>query len=602
MDKFTQSALALAIVTAVGLTGCGGGGGAGSTSTTPTQGGGQAQVTGVVADGLLKDAKVCLDRNDNRACDTGEPSATSDAQGRYALAVSVADVAAHSLVAEAIAGVTEDMDQPGVKLTAGYTLVAPKAQPQFISPITTLVQGLVDNGVAPDTTLAAVTLAGQLGVQPTSLTDNFMGHSAGSELDRMRQLGKLVTRALQVNLANLTTAGGGVDAKTRLGLALTPLLDDLASSYAATGGLNAEQLETLIAARLPGLVLAPDEARALVAAPTALVGSWDISALTGRVERPDTLTLFADGGYVRDLGPDGVELGRYRQEASGEIHFQTFLSPDGQSLATLASHIAADEGVDSALLLVSTRTVDGRPQLDFSVVEGPVLSGPGGTGNQTLRTANAGSVQGSGVVGTWVSPQAGQGLLVINLGADGDYSIFDLSENESTGYSGGEWGTYSASNGQLNVGTVIRDQNGDWGLSDMQGQSITYSLSTDQNTLTVDGDSFVRLGSPAAVQAPSGLFASTFYGLMANTYWVLDLGNNDNVVFKLVSSGSNSLPDSVQHYASASAGAPCLPDGEPVTIASLNLSYAIANGGLSVNGSQAFKPAATLPTSCYIND
>ena len=63
----------MAAAVALGVAGCGGGG-----DSEPT-----TSVSGVVVDGYLAGATVCLDVNANGKCDTGEASATTNASGVY---------------------------------------------------------------------------------------------------------------------------------------------------------------------------------------------------------------------------------------------------------------------------------------------------------------------------------------------------------------------------------------------------------------------------------------------------------------------------------------------------------------------------------------
>ena len=116
-------------------------------------------LTGVVIDGPLQNAKVCLDLNDNRVCDAAEPSATTSATGAYSLTVNVSDSTSHAFVAEATATTTVDTDpDAGGPVAAAFTLVAPAGQGAVISPFTTLLQSEVDSGRAPNLSQASDTL------------------------------------------------------------------------------------------------------------------------------------------------------------------------------------------------------------------------------------------------------------------------------------------------------------------------------------------------------------------------------------------------------------------------------------------------------------
>ena len=107
-----------------------------------------ATVSGVVLDGALSGATVCLDLNDNRACDTGEPSTTTATDGTYTLTAVATDIPAHAVLATAVSTTTSDADYGAV--TAAFTLAAPAGKTAVISPFTTLALSAVDGGRAPN--------------------------------------------------------------------------------------------------------------------------------------------------------------------------------------------------------------------------------------------------------------------------------------------------------------------------------------------------------------------------------------------------------------------------------------------------------------------
>ena len=127
------------------LSGCGGGGGGSAGSDAPAAGTPPAvplmQVSGVVADGPLQGARVCLDTNDNGSCEAEEPtSSVTDSEGRYTLQVPQGLMGRHALVA-AVPATAVDKDNPGQVLGTAYALRAPPttANTVFVSPLTTLV-------------------------------------------------------------------------------------------------------------------------------------------------------------------------------------------------------------------------------------------------------------------------------------------------------------------------------------------------------------------------------------------------------------------------------------------------------------------------------
>lgn len=131
-------ARALSSIAAALLVACGGGGSGGSPGGNP--------ISGTVIDGYIEGAKVCLDLNANGACDVGEPSATTDSNGKYTLAPGSANTANLNLIAE-IPETAKDSDDGGQTLAAAgksaYTMATFADQPAVLTPLTTLIVGKV---------------------------------------------------------------------------------------------------------------------------------------------------------------------------------------------------------------------------------------------------------------------------------------------------------------------------------------------------------------------------------------------------------------------------------------------------------------------------
>ena len=135
------------IAAALALAACGGGGDdpvAAPVVVAPATG----TISGVVLDGTLSGAKVCLDLNDNRVCDAAEPSTTTGTDGTYTLTAVASDLPAHAVLAEAAVTTTSDADYGAV--TSAFTLAAPAGKSAVISPFSTLVVSAVDGGRAPN--------------------------------------------------------------------------------------------------------------------------------------------------------------------------------------------------------------------------------------------------------------------------------------------------------------------------------------------------------------------------------------------------------------------------------------------------------------------
>jgi feruloyl esterase len=147
----------------------------GQGTTTPAA----TVLTGVALDGYLSKAGVFLDTNDNGRYDSGEPAATTDANGAFQLSVPAGQSTAHMLVVTVQAGTTVDQDTPGTPVTQSYTMMAPVGA-TVISPLTTLVVAKMSAGATLDQATAA--LRSELGLAATS---NLMGDylQAGQALE-----------------------------------------------------------------------------------------------------------------------------------------------------------------------------------------------------------------------------------------------------------------------------------------------------------------------------------------------------------------------------------------------------------------------------------
>ncbi len=120
----------LFVAVSLALFGCGGGGGSGEPQSAAKT------VSGVVADGYLVGATVFLDRNGNKVLDLDEPSTTTGSGGAYTL--TAADIDLYPLVV--IVGVEVVDEDTGAAVGQEYVLAAPPGKPEFISPITTIIQ------------------------------------------------------------------------------------------------------------------------------------------------------------------------------------------------------------------------------------------------------------------------------------------------------------------------------------------------------------------------------------------------------------------------------------------------------------------------------
>lgn len=114
--------------------------GCGSADETPPEPATQEIRTSVI-DGAIQNATVCMDRNNNDACDADEASARTAADGSATLQVPSADVGKFSLLA--LVG-SDAIDAVSGPVPTAYVLRTPADRPALISPLTTLVKTHMD--------------------------------------------------------------------------------------------------------------------------------------------------------------------------------------------------------------------------------------------------------------------------------------------------------------------------------------------------------------------------------------------------------------------------------------------------------------------------
>ncbi len=201
-------------------------------------------VSGLVADGPLQGATVCYDLNSNAACDTGEPTATTDSNGRYSFSVLETDAGKFAVIAQVPASAIDK--DTGSAVGAAFTLRslptgATGAQDVFVSPVTTLVADLVkDNGQTPAEAAAQVQTALSLPTLP--LAPAIPAAGTAELLAAGRVLGALIIQSTALATANAVPAAEVAalvrEATTRQ---LPVLTAALAGSTAATPAARAAE-------------------------------------------------------------------------------------------------------------------------------------------------------------------------------------------------------------------------------------------------------------------------------------------------------------------------------------------------------------------------
>lgn len=314
-NKFCISLVSVACLAM--LQACGGGGGA---STTPdpvvdTS----SQIKGVVVDGYLVGAKVCLDLNTNWVCDGGEPSAVTGTGGKYTLNISplkYTDTYDKLVIAEVGADVRDEAAGKTLKEQGqdGYVLASWGGPKPILSPINTLqAASYFKDGVKDQSNATAVAaLLKDSGLSATG--EDYFDDAAPLTSDE-RVLAKRTGRVLAAALANAQTqlkskvstlyASNSVGLGGRSADLLTQALRDTRPSSSVE--IEADQLKR-INEQTSSIELSVD-AEKLQQKPTSLVSSSGaFQALAGGLYAPTLLGSTPRNALVFKAQGDGGAL------------------------------------------------------------------------------------------------------------------------------------------------------------------------------------------------------------------------------------------------------------------------------------------------------
>jgi hypothetical protein len=154
------SIAALLVVAACGGAGGGAEGTAGSGSST--------LLSGLAVDGYLQGSSVFLDLNSNGILDAGEPSATTDTNGRYSLNYNGVTGLITGLPIVVTGGIDSDTGFAFAGQLKANADIA--AQGQVVTPLTTLVNAMVTEGLASSVSSAKTMVANSLGLTVEQLS------------------------------------------------------------------------------------------------------------------------------------------------------------------------------------------------------------------------------------------------------------------------------------------------------------------------------------------------------------------------------------------------------------------------------------------------
>jgi len=162
-------------------------------------------LAGIVSDGYIAGATVCLDINENSRCDAGEPVAISGNGGKYILNnINTADEN-HSLIA--VVG-TDSQDADGRNFVHRTIFSAPKGEAGVISPFSTLVHNKLKGDVNLTLEQAKASVIAELGLNIS--TDELLADYIAKEIAEVQAQGVTETKYRDMHRAAqlLTTLMG----------------------------------------------------------------------------------------------------------------------------------------------------------------------------------------------------------------------------------------------------------------------------------------------------------------------------------------------------------------------------------------------------------
>jgi hypothetical protein len=512
--SFRLLPIAAAAAAALLLQGCGGGDDdeASSGATGPT-----VTLSGVVLDGALRTAKVCVDLDDDRVCGANEPQATTDANGAYSIAdVRESDAAAHPVLAEAAATTTVDADYGPV--VDAFTLAAPAGQHAVVTPFTTLIQSEIDGGRAANLVQAQenivtnlVGIAGDVGgltLQSNYLPVSGEATALATRRDRMYGLAQVLAKgfAETKKLALAGTAATGA-----LGQAATGSLQIVASQV--NGKLSLADRDSLATAQRESLVptaanLANVAAAAAKTTAAPIEGAWIRTTGAGATAKRELYLFAGDGTFVHQTIETGAPTTSTAFDDGFGYRYGRYTLANGTLTTTL---IEAAEAAGPGNGTLANVTITGNTMT---------------AGGLTLeRVASATEP----LVGGWIRPNgAGEPEYLVLL-ADGTYvhGTFYYQNDPQTGTAsffqtarsvGLRKGTYAraaAGSGTVNFGTTTVAFNGNLAIPSDPGVG---SVQPD-GSLSLTGLRLVKLGTEAGAKAVSGFSESTRARIWSGRYF-----------------------------------------------------------------------------------
>ena len=168
------------------------------------------EASGLAIDDYLQSATVCVDINGNKQCDPDEPHDTTDENGHFSLGT----FREGPLLVVINPGVTtESSTQGGIGITVPYDffLTGPLAS-SSITPLTTLVQVGVDQGLYPDFATGASAIEAALNIPAGTDIQNYDYIGTGDA--KVVAAAKIVTNAIAAAIEKIQGLDLGAVATT----------------------------------------------------------------------------------------------------------------------------------------------------------------------------------------------------------------------------------------------------------------------------------------------------------------------------------------------------------------------------------------------------
>lgn len=531
--------LAIAITALTALSGCGGGDDAPAPAPAPPTAPPPpppptVTISGAVG-GSLQNAKVCVDVNDNRACDAAEPSTTSSATGTYSLAnVLASDATAHPLVAEVS---TTTLDADGAAMAGAFTMVTPVGQ-TIISPYTTLLQSELDSGRAPSLTQASENILSNLvgtagDVGGLTLYSNYTPDATDTTAQATR-------RAKMYGLGQLLEKGF---AKTKADSALTGKALIAAQGEVAIGSLQQvlsqvpgklapAERDTLFAALQDSLVptaahLAAVKAAEAKTAAAPIEGAWIRTTVNGAVTTKELYLFGGDGTFVHQTIEPGVPA------ATSTVFDNGFGYRYGR-------YTLSNGTLTTSLIEASEAAGPGNGSLTNVTISGNTLTAAGGVTATRVTSAS------NPLVGGWVRPHGSNEPEFLVMFDDGTYlhSTFYYQNDPQTGTAtffetaksaGVRKGAYTVDAGNnklVNFGDTTVLFNGALAIPSNPGVALLQA----DGSLTMTGLRLVKLGSTDGAKAVTGFSEATRSRLWSGRYFsrTLSIGGSNRLQYVYV--------------------------------------------------------------------